>query len=490
MQPIFWHALLLSVPSGLLTYARTQFVGEEWHALEIHGTVFSSLSMLISVFVAFRASQAYSRYWDGATALYSIRGHFIDVVSNLFAYTRGSQSSPAEVLEFRHTIIRLFSLLETLCLCELSSAPTISGREEAFHFEIIDPAYFDKQTITAIKEAHFPVDLVVQWIQGVIVDAMHANVISTPAPICTRVFQELQSGISKFDIAMRITELNIPFPYTAATRLVLCIFWLIMPFAAGGWSQSPAVCGILAAIQIFALNILNGVAGEMENPFGTDVNDLDIEDGHLEFNHRLWLMLTPAMNRLPETVSHLKNATEYCPFEILERQATWNDLFVSEPLPKFQALFKHSKENLLEDSKGSLRWSVAVSAEPPSQRDNVVPTCDTGDVVLGDPNHAIVSSDAISTSASGTDVLIIDKKNPLTEVHEKTISGDAISTSASGTDVLIIDKKNPLTEVHEKNDFRGCDQHLRQWNRRVDYRQEKPSHGGARKNDFRTTGRL
>eukprot|EP00927_Polykrikos_kofoidii_P012535 TRINITY_DN15402_c0_g1_i4.p1 TRINITY_DN15402_c0_g1~~TRINITY_DN15402_c0_g1_i4.p1 ORF type:complete len:510 (+),score=28.22 TRINITY_DN15402_c0_g1_i4:87-1532(+) len=395
MQPIFWHALLLSVPSGLLTYARTQFVGEEWHALEIHGTVFSSLSMLISVFVAFRASQAYSRYWDGATALYSIRGHFIDVVSNLFAYTRGSQSSPAEVLEFRHTIIRLFSLLETLCLCELSSAPTISGREEAFHFEIIDPAYFDKQTITAIKEAHFPVDLVVQWIQGVIVDAMHANVISTPAPICTRVFQELQSGISKFDIAMRITELNIPFPYTAATRLVLCIFWLIMPFAAGGWSQSPAVCGILAAIQIFALNILNGVAGEMENPFGTDVNDLDLEDGHAKFNQKLWLMLTPVMQSLPTPATKIKeNCNSHSPYAVLKRRSSLANVLGPEPKPPFTHFFLRGVSH-----GDDLAFPSGIDIDEPGVSDN-----------------AIVSSAATVSRNIGIDTLTSANRNPPEQV--------------------------------------------------------------------------
>eukprot|EP00927_Polykrikos_kofoidii_P068648 TRINITY_DN6399_c0_g1_i1.p1 TRINITY_DN6399_c0_g1~~TRINITY_DN6399_c0_g1_i1.p1 ORF type:complete len:486 (+),score=39.90 TRINITY_DN6399_c0_g1_i1:52-1509(+) len=412
-QKIFWKALIVSVPSGVLTYCWMSIDDSDIvQRLSIHGTAFSCLALLISVFVAFRASQAYSRYWDGTSALFSIRGRLYDVVSFLFSFSRHSSANPADVQDFRHSIVRLISMLETLCLADLSAEGLIDGFEDAFSYTIIDPTYFSEDTIAAINESEFPIDLIVQWLQSMIVEGMASNIITVPPPICTRVFHELQSGLASFHTALRITEVPIPFPYTAATHLVFVLFWLIVPLAASSWSESPGLCGSLATILVFALFVLNGVAGEMENPFGNDVNDLDVEHGHVEFNHRLWLMLSPTMEMMPSRASDV-NLSGQNVHEILTKQTSFAELFASRPM----AQFGHSKELIPPSS--------TLPACPPRVCDNPVPPQDPSNA----SGHANVSVGAIDIRSCGNDLLLSDEGVPVTQRPERSNSRPVIGQS-------------------------------------------------------------
>eukprot|EP00927_Polykrikos_kofoidii_P068661 TRINITY_DN6399_c0_g1_i7.p1 TRINITY_DN6399_c0_g1~~TRINITY_DN6399_c0_g1_i7.p1 ORF type:complete len:489 (+),score=49.40 TRINITY_DN6399_c0_g1_i7:59-1468(+) len=404
-QPIFLRSLLFSLPSGLISAIWVNYKNTgALHYLEVHGTVFSSLSMLISLFIAFRASQAYARYCNGAHAIHRFRAHFIDVASNLFAISRCSSASPEDVIDFRHIIVRLFSMLETFCLVELSAENHVDGSEVPFCFPILDTSFFDEETMTAIKESEYPVDLLVQWVQSVIVDAMGSHVLSAPPPICTRVFQELQSGLAWYQQAQQITEIPIPFPYTLATRSVIAIFWFLMPLSSSNWSEAPVVAGLLAFTQVFAVIALNGVADEMENPFGTDANDLDLEDGHAEFNHKLWLMLTPSFQMTPKRASHVKADAEGFDREILKKQATLGGVFGSDPIQKRQTLFKYTG-NAKEPS-------IGLCAKPLSDGDSLGPPVDVD----------VASSDAIVIEGIGNGSLISGNSKPSTQVPEGATS--------------------------------------------------------------------
>mmetsp|Transcript_29680 Transcript_29680/g.95132 ORF Transcript_29680/g.95132 Transcript_29680/m.95132 type:complete len:82 (+) Transcript_29680:336-581(+) len=55
-----------------------------------------------------RTWQALSRFWDGTGLLHMMRGEWYDSVSCLVAFSRSAKATrPAEVLEFRHTLVRL-----------------------------------------------------------------------------------------------------------------------------------------------------------------------------------------------------------------------------------------------------------------------------------------------------------------------------------------------------------------------------------------------
>eukprot|EP00927_Polykrikos_kofoidii_P042233 TRINITY_DN3608_c0_g1_i9.p1 TRINITY_DN3608_c0_g1~~TRINITY_DN3608_c0_g1_i9.p1 ORF type:complete len:533 (-),score=77.63 TRINITY_DN3608_c0_g1_i9:204-1802(-) len=377
-QAIFYYSAAFAIPAGILTVILRERFPDAVERVSIHSSASSNLSMLISVFVAFRASQAYARFWDGTTALFRLRGHFFDVVSSLFAFSRMSKAPQEDVAHFRHTSVRLFSILETLLLADLANEGELDGSELAFDYSIIDPAYFDDETLAALKTAKFPIEMLVQWIQSLIVEAMHSGVLAVPPPICTRSFQELQAGIAWFHVARRITQTPIPFPYTFATHFVLAMNWLVMPFAANSWSNSSWMSGALATIQVLAMFVLNGVSKEMENPFGCDENDLNVEDGHVDFNNMLWQMLTPSMLILPKRSDNVDvfRTTEYMCSTELKQQSTLRVIFGENPLePSFSAI-GHSKHFVHTTRKSQM---VTPKIAPPAAPAIQLPAVDEHD---------------------------------------------------------------------------------------------------------------
>jgi len=324
-------ARLVPIPRGLADWATEQVfrfafeiaipsaaVAACLKALDLHGppgfkgfaeglvndSAFSSFTYLIGLFVAFRAQQAYSRFWSGAGTSFGIMADFFDVASSLVAFTRGSRLAPLQVQEFHHMVIRLFSLLHALILADLESEGEVSGQEMAFKYELIDIEGIDASSLNILQAADKKVDLVFQWIQALIVDAQQSGVLSAPPPILTRAFQELNSGMVQFHRALTLSEVSFPFPYTAATQVVLIIHWMLTPFVASAWSKHIWSCAGLAFIQVFMLWTLNAIAQELENPFGVDKNDLQMEEQHKELNSRLLLLLDQSRVRVPHLAPH------------------------------------------------------------------------------------------------------------------------------------------------------------------------------------------
>ena len=63
-------------------------------------------------------------------------------------------------------------------------------------------------------------DVVFQWIQCLVTQNLDSGLIPVPAPIVTRVYQEMSQGMVCFQNALKITDT--PFPYGALTSNLIC----------------------------------------------------------------------------------------------------------------------------------------------------------------------------------------------------------------------------------------------------------------------------
>eukprot|EP00927_Polykrikos_kofoidii_P067252 TRINITY_DN62764_c0_g1_i1.p1 TRINITY_DN62764_c0_g1~~TRINITY_DN62764_c0_g1_i1.p1 ORF type:complete len:578 (+),score=47.39 TRINITY_DN62764_c0_g1_i1:241-1734(+) len=267
--------------------------------MDVNQSAYTSFTYLVGLFIAFRSAQSYCRFWEGSSTFFLIGSNLFDVASSVIAFSRTSTVVTTTVQDFRHTVVILISVLHALILAELSTEGRINGSEAAFDFDVFDPSGFDSESIIALRESESPVDLVFQWIQGIIVDASEAGLIAVPAPFTARVFQELNQAFFQFHSAMKITEVPFPFPYKAATYLILVMHWVLTPLVAYAWSQSVSMCFMLSFVQVLSLWSFHGLALELENPFGTDLNDLDVRSGHESLNMRLGVLLGSSIQTLP-----------------------------------------------------------------------------------------------------------------------------------------------------------------------------------------------
>merc|ERR1719221_2215102 len=80
-------------------------------------------------------------------------------------------------------------------------------------FEIIDNDGMDELKLMYLHNSHDRCEVLLQWIQRLIVDNMGKSVLPIPPPVISRVFQELSRGIVNLNNAQKIKQFPFPFPY-------------------------------------------------------------------------------------------------------------------------------------------------------------------------------------------------------------------------------------------------------------------------------------
>lgn len=291
---VFAIAMPNAVITGIITYS--EVIGHE--EVLVDSAVWSGFSFLVGFLVVFRTSQAYSRFWDGATAMHRMRAEWLDAATSMIAFCAHTDGKEEAIHKFRQTLVRLFSLMHAMALGNIEEMCDGSDLE-AFNLELVDPSGIDRVSWKTLTACTKKANLVFTWIQVLIVDAMKSGIITVPAPILSRVFQELANGMVCLHDAQKIAEIPFPFPYAQACDLVLVLHWILMPFIATQWTSSiPWACGF-SFIQVFSFWALCGIATEIEHPFGRGSNDLDPEDIQAALNEDLLLLLHPAAMRAP-----------------------------------------------------------------------------------------------------------------------------------------------------------------------------------------------
>merc|ERR1712232_491206 len=155
------------------------------------------------------------------------------------------------------------------------------------------------ESLERLKQSETKVELVYCWIQGVIVEAMKADVIAAPPPIMTRAWHELGSGMLRFHECLKIANVPLPFPQVQTTLLLLALHWGATPLMVCTWTMGPVVAGVVAFIQVFVLWSLHAIAQELENPFGADVNDLNVCEMNADMKRKFLMLLDSSSNILP-----------------------------------------------------------------------------------------------------------------------------------------------------------------------------------------------
>jgi len=226
---VFPKALSWAVPSALLAYgcnwAQYTLLGAQWNWARDHNLHYISggFSAVLGFLLVFRTQIAYSRFWEGATYLQSIRGGWFNVVSSCFAFCSVAPDKLVEVKKFQHQLVRLMSLLYCVALQEVAEMENCS-------FEVIDPKGLHLDSVSWMKMREEKCEVILQWIQRLIVEAHMSGVLSIAPPILSRVFQELAGGIIDVSHARRIKMISFPFPYAQMITIMLCLHWVCQHF--------------------------------------------------------------------------------------------------------------------------------------------------------------------------------------------------------------------------------------------------------------------
>lgn len=274
------------------------------------GSVIAALGSFISVLgfmVVFRSNQAWSRYWEGAELVSQMRGQWYNATSSLFAFCSRKPEKQKEVLKFQADLVRMVSLLFTSALESLSGCSLVMLDQEKLN--AVSKTFF--QTCND-GEFETRCEVVYQWIQRHIVHAVDAGVVDIPPPILSRAFQELSMGLVNLAAARKINELPFPFHFAQMLTAMLLTYTIGTSIASGFVMPSWWAAGGATFFNVLVLWSVNYLAAEIEQPFGTDLNDLPIDSENLRMNCLLRILLheqalTPAAydDEQEEKMDHL-----------------------------------------------------------------------------------------------------------------------------------------------------------------------------------------
>lgn len=232
-------------------------------------STFGSFNFVLGFLVVFRSQQAYSRFWEASTIIQQVRGNWFNAASACCAFCSTKPEDAQRVREFKHSLVRLTSLLYCTALQQIAIR-----HDEAF--EIINIEDFDYKSLKYLAQAPEKTLVILQWLQQLLVQNHRAGVLDVAPPILTRAFQELSNGIVSIVDAQKITDVLFPFPYAQMVSVMLIANAILTPFVLATVMDSVVWCGVLNFLSIMFFSSINYIAAEIEMPFGDDPNDLPL----------------------------------------------------------------------------------------------------------------------------------------------------------------------------------------------------------------------
>jgi hypothetical protein len=179
------------------------------------------------------------------------------------------------------------SMLYCAGLQQVSTDPAVPAED----FEIIDVTGLEVSTLAFLDEVNDKVEVVLQWIQRLIVENIKSGVLPIAPPIISRVFQEYSRGIVNLNNARKIAEFPFPFPLVQCITLMLCMHWLLVPLTCGTSIKSGWWAGLLTFVVVFSFWCIHFFSIELEMPFGRSTNHLPLQDMQADMNRSLTTLL-------------------------------------------------------------------------------------------------------------------------------------------------------------------------------------------------------
>jgi ion channel-forming bestrophin family protein len=265
-NPKQWDRILFSVRGTVLprTLKRVVFYGGltlavwAWNTYGFHLPAIdplghSLLGVALGLLIVFRTNTSYDRYWEGR----KLWGQMVTAARNLI---RGAASAGVEVTE----LVRLAAAYAYTLKQHLRGSRDFSEIQSL----VSPPAY------TNVKAGSNPPSVMAYYLSAWIQERLARKEIDTSLSrglegcVCTMV--ENEGGCE------RIGKTPIPFAYAVHLKQMLTVYLLTLPFVLV--PKMDVIAVLVVAGITFGLVGIEEAGVEIEDPFGTNPNDLPMEE--------------------------------------------------------------------------------------------------------------------------------------------------------------------------------------------------------------------
>ncbi|KAF4656471.1 Zinc finger, RAN-binding domain containing 2 [Perkinsus olseni] len=299
-------------------------------------------AIILGYLIVFRTDMALNRYWEGVTNVHLMASKWGDAFMQINSFinvtirTCSSDQQRKELEVVRSRTLHWFSLLSAIAIANLNGKD-ISDLRTAFKHRTIHrlragvtagrlnevvkvtskerreltPAGEKKRTLLSfvgerlsqyreeaglgrlviigpcsedeLKDSEDKTWIIPVWIEEALTRICVNGLIKVPAPIVSRCYQEISTGMMGYNQALKVSQVPFPFPFAQMVSLLLLIFLFMCPIMVVKMTEGAALSPILSFFCLLGYWGLNEIAVELENPFGDDDNDLPLETIHTEF---------------------------------------------------------------------------------------------------------------------------------------------------------------------------------------------------------------
>ncbi|RYD56468.1 MAG: hypothetical protein EOP56_12295 [Sphingobacteriales bacterium] len=249
--------LIIAAYSGLVAFLELHYFDIRNHPwLKNMNLLHNLLGFALSLLLVFRTNTAYDRWWEGR----KLWGALVNNSRNLAI--KMQVLLPKDDIQDRHYFAKMIPLYAAVLKEHLQAESTRLALDDVDHPEIRN----------LLQDKHAP-NQIARLIHHKVIELQNRGLISGEQLLFLN--PELMSFTDICGACERIKNTPIPYSYSAFIKKFIFIYIMTLPFGyvpqLGYWIM-PVV-----ALVFYILASLEVIAEEIEDPFGTDANDLPMD---------------------------------------------------------------------------------------------------------------------------------------------------------------------------------------------------------------------
>lgn len=255
MRKVMRSTLAIAMITLILTILYEYFIPD--FKIGLDTTIFSFLGVVLSILLSFRTSTAYDRWWEGRKNW----GELVNNSRNMAVYIHST--FPVDDKKSRHYLASR--------IANFAIALKEHLRKGVVHEELINltPEEMEKYKSKSHLPSHIAFEIA-QRVQDIFASGHIRNEDHLNIKMHT---QELLNVAGACE---RIKKTPIPFSYNVYLKIFITLYIICLPFVLIPMFDYWSV--IMMPFISFAFIGLELMAGEIEDPFGLDCNDLPTGD--------------------------------------------------------------------------------------------------------------------------------------------------------------------------------------------------------------------
>jgi ion channel-forming bestrophin family protein len=251
-KKLFISLICIGVYAAAIVYTETSVV--HFH-IKNSTALHSILGFALSMLLVFRTNSAYDRWWEGR----KIWGSVVNNSRNLALKLTAFSVSKKNRIELKYLIINYFFSLK-------NHLRDVYVESEFFAT--------DDLTLADFSKANHKPNKIAQVIYNKIIAMRNNNELTMDQLLIIN--EELKSFTDNCGASERIKNTPIPFSYNIFLKKLIFLYCISLPLFFGGEFGYTTVPITMILLYVFASIEL--IAEEIEDPFGTDENDLPADN--------------------------------------------------------------------------------------------------------------------------------------------------------------------------------------------------------------------